>query len=68
MRRPTPPLTRNDLILIDAVRRSRTLTIHIEDPTTGGKHRLTVTSAQFSYDVSNALRNLAISKLKNHSR
>ena len=58
----TPPLTRNDEIILAAVQRSPSVEIRIKDPLTGGMSSISISSRRFAYDVSNALRNYMIYK------
>ena len=62
-RRTPPPLSENDRILIDAVRRSRTIEIRFGD--SRQRSAITISSRGFSYDVSNALRNFVVETIKN---
>lgn len=61
-RRTPPPPSENDRILIDAVRRSRTIEIRFGDDRQ--RSVITISSRGFSYDVSNAIRNFAVEKIK----
>lgn len=62
-RTPPPPLSENDRILIDAVRRSRTIEIRFGDDRQ--RSVITISSRGFSYDVSNALRTFVVETIKN---
>lgn len=59
----TPPLTKNDQIIIDAVRRSESIEIRFLGH--GQLSSITISSRSFAYDVSNAVRNYAIDRIKN---
>lgn len=59
----TPPLDENDRIIIEAIRKSPSIEIRFGNQNQKGF--LTISSRGFSYDVSNAVRNYAIDRVKN---
>ena len=59
----TPPLTKNDQIIINAVRRSESIEIRFGGD--GHLSSITISSRSFAYDVSNAIRNYAVEYNKN---
>lgn len=59
----TPPLTKNDQIIINAVRRSESIEIRFLSH--GQLSSITISSRSFAYDVSNAIRNYAAEHNKN---
>lgn len=51
----TPPLTRNDEIILDVVRKSKSIELRIESPG-GERSSIRISCRAFAYSVSNALR------------
>lgn len=51
----TPPLTQNERIILDAVRKSSSIELRFESPQ-GERASIKVENRAFAYNVSNALR------------